>query len=206
MANKIGLLAAFTVLIITGIVFAEEFSADVKSSSSAGGFDGKIYISGDKIRMEVPGGVTITRMDRMTAYILVPAQNTYMEQKLDPSIIASSSSRIQGETERAFIGDEVLNGKNTKKYRVSYQSGAGSATVYQWIDPSIEIPVRTEDINGKWSMEFRNIKKEDQDSTLFEIPASYAKFELPDMSEIMNKAQKEILQDVGQENDGTDSY
>lgn len=187
------LIIFFVLLVLPKAALAEDFSADVISQTKAGTVSGKMYMSKDRVRMEMPGAVTITKMDDMTAFILMPEQKVYMEQKIDPSLIASTSSKLPGETERTFVADEVLNGRNTKKYHVSYKSQAGDVTVFQWIDPNISMPVKTADVNGRWSMEFSNIITGPQGDSLFEIPEGYAKFTMPNMGDMMKAAQEAVV-------------
>jgi hypothetical protein len=192
---KVFFCAAFLAsLILPAVVSAEEFSADVSNQTKLGNMSGKIYVSDGNVRMEMPGAITITRMDDMMAFILIPEQKAYMEQKIDPYIFASTTSSIPGETERTFVADESLGGRNTKKYRVSYTSLAGSATMVQWKDPSISMPIRTADIDGKWSIEFSNIVTGPQNDSLFDIPDSYNKFIMPDMAEMMEAAQQTVVE------------
>jgi hypothetical protein len=48
--------------------------------------------------------------------------------------------------------------------------------MYQWISSDIEMPVKTAAINGKWSMELKNIKTGSQPDHLFDMPKGYKKF------------------------------
>ena len=51
--------------------------------------------------------------------------------------------------------------------------------VYQWWATDINFPIKTEDVDGQWKQEYKNIKMGKQDDSLFEIPAGYKKFEMP---------------------------
>jgi len=193
MRKTVFLILFFALLVSLKTVQAEDFSADVISRSKEGTLSGKMYVSNDRVRMEMPGAVTITRMDEMSAYILMPEQKIYMEQKIDPSIVASTAEKLPGETGRTFVADETVGGRNTKKYRVSYKSQAGNATIFQWIDPAMSIPVKTADVDGKWSMEFGNIVTGSQNNSLFEIPEGYTKFDMPNMDDMMKAAQQAVV-------------
>ncbi len=187
------LIIFFALLVLLKIAQAEDFSADVINQAKEGTLSGKIYVSKDRVRMETPGAVTITRMDEMAAFILMPEQKIYMEQKIDPSLVASTAEKLPGETERTFVADEALGVRNTKKYRVSYKSQAGNVTVFQWIDPTMSIPVKTADVDGKWSIEFDNIVTGPQNNSLFEIPEGYTKFIMPNMDDMMKAAQQAVV-------------
>lgn len=155
--------------------YAADFSADMVSSSPQGTFTMKFYISGEKSRMEMDQAVTISRMDKKVVWVLMPEQKMYMEQPIDPRSAASTQEKIEGEIDRKIEGKEVINGINTTKYLVTFETGGKSESVYQWIDEASHIPVKTSAIDGSWSNEFRNIQSGAQKDDLFEIPDGYQK-------------------------------
>jgi len=167
--------------------YAQDFSADMVSSSAEGSFTGKIYVSGEKSRMEMPEAITISRIDRKVAWVLIPSEKMYMEQPLNPRSAASTSEKMDGEIERKAEGKEVVNGRNTTKYRVAYQAEGKREEVFQWIDESAHMPVKTAAIDGSWSSEFKNIHAGPQDPGIFEIPAGYRpmSFDMPDMKSLL---------------------
>lgn len=175
----------------SGSLWAFDFSADVVSAAEGHSFTGKMYVSGDKTRMDAAGAVTITRIDKNVAWVIMPGQNMYMEQPLDPQSVAGAAEKMPGEIERVLIGPDTVDGKATSKYRIRYVSREGEAVVLQWIDPRTGIPVKTAAEDGSWSMEYKNLKVEKQDDGLFEIPAGYQKFVMPNMQDMMNAAQGE---------------
>jgi len=183
----------YAMFIVLGMAFlardgyAQDFSADMVSSSAEGSFTGKIYVSGEKSRMEMPEAITISRIDRKVAWVLIPSEKMYMEQPLNPRSAASTSEKMDGEIERKAEGREMINGRNTTKYRVAYQVEGKREDVYQWIDEAAHIPVKTAAIDGSWSSEFKNIHAGPQDPGIFEIPAGYRpmSFDMPDMKSLL---------------------
>ena len=183
----------YAMFIVLGMAFlardgyAQDFSADMVSSSAGGSFTGKIYVSGEKSRMEMPEAITISRIDRKVAWVLIPSEKMYMEQPLNPRSAASTSEKMDGEIERKAEGKEVVNGRNTTKYRVAYQAEGKREEVFQWIDESAHMPVKTAAIDGSWSSEFKNIHAGPQDPGIFEIPAGYRpmSFDMPDMKSLL---------------------
>ena len=161
------------------MVYAADFSADIVSSSPQGSFKAKLYVSGDKSRTEMPGAITISRMDEKVVWMLMPVEKMYMEQPIDPRAAVSMREKVDGEIERKAEGNEIVGGRNTTKYRVTFKANGKRESVFQWIDESVHIPVKTAAIDGSWSSESRNIQLGSQDPTLFEIPAGYSK--MPDM-------------------------
>jgi len=108
MRNKINLLLLALSIFILGLfltrAWGEEFSADIITTAGATAFYGKIFVGENKIRMENPRGISITRIDRNIIWILMPAQRQYMEQPLKPSDFLIRSNKVEGETERKSVG------------------------------------------------------------------------------------------------------
>lgn len=165
----------FGVALATSVGYAEDFSADIVSFSSEGTFAGKIYVSAEKSRMEMPQAVTITRMDKKVTWVFMPGEKMYMEQPVDAHLAAGSTGKMDGEIERSVEGKETVNGMATTKYKVTYEVRGKSETVFQWIDETTHVPVKTAAIDESWSSEFKNIQTGPQNQELFEIPAGYNK-------------------------------
>lgn len=176
-----------TVLLAANIVFAAEMSADMNSTSAGHTFRGKIFISGDKVRMENPETISISRMDKKVVWILMPKNMTYMEQPFDPSSSVATSSKVSGEIERKFIAKENIDGRLTDKYQVVYNTGGKKETMFQWIAPGLNIPVKTAAADNSWVIEYKNIKTSKQPDSLFEVPAGYQKFsyQMPSMQDVL---------------------
>lgn len=189
MRKRIVGMIGLTVFCFAQITLAAEFSAEIVSKAKEGTFTGKIFAVNDKVRMEIPGTVTITRTDKNVVWVLMPQQNMYMEQAFDPRNVAQVAEEVPGEIERKFIGDEAVDGKSTKKYHVIYEAMGEKAEIFQWIDPKTNIPLKTATIDNSWSMEYRNLKMRPQDSGLFEVPRGYTKFSMPNMTDIARAMQ-----------------
>ncbi len=179
-------------MILASQVWAVDFSADMVSTTNEGTFKGKIYVSKDRVRMEVPQSVTITRMDKKVLWILMPAEKMYMEQPFDPRNIVVATEKVPGEIERKLIGKESVNGKMTDKYSVVSEVDGMKESVFQWIDPASKIPIKTMAQDGSWTMEYQNMSMGSEPDSLFEIPAGYQKMKLPSGIE-------DIPQDVAEE-------
>jgi hypothetical protein len=155
--------------------FAQDFSADVVTVSEAGNFTAKMYVSGEKSRMEMPEAVTISRADKKVAWILMPGEKMYMEQPINAAAAAGTQEKVDGEIERTVEGKENIGGVMTTKYRVTFETQGRRETVFQWIDETTRIPVKTAAIDGSWSTGFKNVRAGAQDQGLFEVPAGYQK-------------------------------
>jgi hypothetical protein len=169
--------------------YADDFNADVVTSAPEGSVAAKIYVSGNKSRMEAAEMVTISRLDRNVVWILMPAQKMYMEQPVNPRAAANVQEKVDGEIERSAEGAETVNGVKTTKYRITVETQGRRESIFQWIDEAMRFPIKTAAIDGSWSSEFKNIRKAPQDPQLFEIPAGYTKMSvnMPDMNALMNK-------------------
>lgn len=173
--------------LLAGPGYAEDFSADMVSFSPEGSFTAKIYVSGEKSRMEMPEAITISRMDKKVAWVLMPSEKMYMEQPLNPHSAASTREKMDGEIERKVEGNEMVNGRNTTKYRVTFEAEGKREEVFQWVDEVAHVSVKTAATDGSWSSEFKNIRTGPQDQEFFEIPAGYRNMSLgmPDMKSIL---------------------
>ena len=123
--------------------------------------------------MEMGNVITITRMDKRTGIMLMPAHRMYMEHPYDTKNVVATQEKVPGEIERTLIGRESVNGRDADKYKIVYEAADQKETVFQWIDLVTGIPIKTESENGSWSMEYRNLKIEAQPASLFEVPEGY---------------------------------
>ena len=189
MKNRIELIALtvgiFTFFLIT-MAQAADFSADMINKTKAGVIKGKIFMSKDKTRMETQESISITRMDKKIVWILMPKDKMYMEQAFDPAKAAATSEKVNGEIERKLIGQEVIDGRKTDKYQVTYTQNRKKETMLQWIASGITMPVKMAAVDNSWTMEYKNIKTGKQPDSLFEVPAGYEKFStrMPSMKDM----------------------
>jgi hypothetical protein len=192
MKNRVKLMAlamGVFIFFLASIVMAEDFSADMVSTTKEGTFEGKIFVSQDKVRMEIPESISITRMDKQVVWILMPVEKMYMEQPYDPSKVVATSEKISGEIERKLLGQETIDGRMTNKYQVVYKENGKTETMFQWLAPGLSIPLKTAAADNSWMMEYKNIKTEKQPDSLFEIPADYQKFsnQMPSMKDMLEQ-------------------
>lgn len=173
---------AVFILLISGTASALELSADFVSSHGNFTTVGKMYITPDKIRMDMSSPQdmsSITRMDKKVVWNVMHDQKSYMELPFVEDRKPRLEKEYKDEIERKLVGKETIDGHPTEKYLITYKARRKSDQVYQWWATDINFPIKTEDINGKWKQEYKNIKMEKQDDSLFEIPAGYKKFEMP---------------------------
>jgi hypothetical protein len=189
MKNRVKLISLamgiFT-LFLTMTVFADDFSADMISTTQGKSFKGKIFINKDKIRMETAESITITRLDKKVVWMLMPKDKMYMEQPVDTSKTVATSEKISNEIERKLISREMIDGRMADKYQVVYNANGKRVAIFQWIVAGLKIPVKTAAVDGSWTMEYKNIKTGKQPDSLFEVPGDYQKFsvQMPSMKDI----------------------
>ncbi|MDO9565871.1 MAG: DUF4412 domain-containing protein [Candidatus Desulfaltia sp.] len=153
MAISMVLVAAISIFLFAGIAVAQNFSADMVSTTGEVIVTGKTFVAKEKTRMETPQAITITRIDKNVVWILMPAQSMYMEQPLKPENVAATTDKMQGEIGRKLIGKETIDGKTTNKYRIVYTAADKKETIFQWITVDSGLPIKTEAADDRWTIE-----------------------------------------------------
>jgi hypothetical protein len=152
--------------------FALDITADMVTKEGKITRNGKIYIKDTKCRSEKGSTpiYTIVRGDKGILWQVNGAENTYIEAKLTQDLKPWTEEKIFGEVSRKEIGTETVNGHPTKKYEVNVRQGKKTDTYYQWFATDIRFPVKIANANGKWSVEYKNIKNGAPDN-VFNLPA-----------------------------------
>ena len=176
-------LALFSLCFVTSGAFAEDFSADMVNTVGKQIMQSKLYISGDKIRMDMKEGVMIIRNDKKISWMLMPSEKMYMENPIDMSRVPKTSKSLDAEIDRTSLGMETIDGKQAEKFKVNYKENGQNASVYQWL-VNKEIPIKVEAVDGSWSMEYKNLSLGAQPADLFEVPAGYSKMTMPSLGNI----------------------
>jgi hypothetical protein len=167
----------------------EEYSAkQVYKDSSGQEGTNKIFVSRDKIRMEMrsPKGegsmVMIFRKDKKVAWTLFPEEKFYFENKLDEAKLQKAFGEIQDDVKKEELGIETVSGLKCRKMRVettsSFMGRQIKTTSTVWVSDRLDFPVKIQSEEGG-VVEMRDIKSGRQPSDLFEIPAGYTKRKMP---------------------------
>ncbi|KPK41932.1 MAG: hypothetical protein AMJ78_04190 [Omnitrophica WOR_2 bacterium SM23_29] len=182
MKNRIGTITGLTVLFVllsTTTALAADFSGDMIQTTQMGVKNLKIFVSGDKSRVESEDSIIITRIDKKVMWIVMPQQRMYMEQSLSSEHLMTPMDKYPGEIERTLIGREVIDGRAVDKYRIVTAVAMGAtemkSTMYQWFAPDLGFPVKMAAEDGSWTVEYKNIRLGGQAASLFEVPAGYQK-------------------------------
>ncbi|HNS33045.1 MAG TPA: DUF4412 domain-containing protein [bacterium] len=155
------------------VLQAFDFSSDVLMKNNGNTMKGKIFVSGERTRMEMAEMTVISRLDKKVAWILMNEQKMYMEQPVNRNMAVSE--KFPDETERKLVGNDTVDGKKIKKYLVTIKTDRTTEQVYQWICVTTGMPLKTSAVDGSWSMELKNLKTGKQAAGLFEIPSGYTK-------------------------------
>jgi len=183
-----------------------DFSADIDIHMNRNGEEitmpGKMAHSEDKFRMDMDMSnvkglhmppqaaaqmkqmgmdsmATITRVDKKTTYILYPAMKAYVENTLAD---ADAKGSADYKVETTKVGNETLDGHDCVKNNVVMTGSDGvphKATVWNASDLK-QFPVKIEmtaETGDTMVMHFASVKLDKPDSSLFEPPADYTKFD-----------------------------
>lgn len=170
-------------LVVSGIIFlftvamfsyasAADFTADMITKEGKITSKGKLYVNGSKMRADKGNTpiYNIVRGDKGVLWQVNGAENTYVEAKITPTLNFWTTEKIPGEVSRKEIGSEKIDGYSVKKYEVSVKQGKNTSTYHQWIATDLRFPVKVANLNGKWSVEYKNIKKSTPADSVFSLP------------------------------------
>jgi hypothetical protein len=161
--------------------FSFELSADmITKGRSEQPHTGKIYIKGEKYRMEMQGQhqYTVFRPDKNVMWLVMPDQKTFMEMPYDPNQKPRAVGTFKGELNRKLVGSESIDNHPTQKYEVILKEGTKTEKFYEWMATDINFPIKKAALDGSWSEEYKNILYSVSDS-LFEVPADFKKISVP---------------------------
>ena len=194
------LLAVSTILIFGSLSWAAgetqqtsqaQYSADSYMETSKVTLKSKVYVVPGKERKEQEMGgmtqVTIMRLDKGVMWMVMPEQKMYMEMSMkngkqkDPD---ASQYKIE---ERTEMGKETIDGREATKYKTIMTGPEGKKFGgFVWVvDPGIQIKMdaisKDGDSKERIKMELSNLKVENQDPSLFEVPAGYSQMTMPNI-------------------------
>ena len=192
--NKIFLAVALVVGPIPVAFAAQDFSADViyrasvKPDSTAGDAGtsihppSRLYVSKDKMRLETHGfmgTILLVNGDEQTTYALSPSKKEYepiaggLSEYFRVKDAENACSEWQNAAAQKIdcekIGHEVVDGRQTVKYRNRAASDAAISAV--WIDVEMKFVVQWEGAGTE--VELRHIQEGQQAAELFTLPADY---------------------------------
>ena len=162
---------------------AAEFSAVVVTRADSQETKGKIYFQGEKMRQEfsTPEGVSINiaRPDKQVMWVLMPAQKMAMEMPFSKSDLAKTMSMPKDQAQMKLLGTETVNGYETEKYEATMKGNGKTVKHYMWVAKKLGVPIKMVSVDGKFSMEYQDIKEGSVPAGLFEVPQGYQKMTMP---------------------------
>ena len=166
-----------------GLSQAAEFSALVVSRSGSQESQGKVYFQGEKMRREVstPEGqaINIARPDRQVMWVVLPGQKMYMEMPFQKSELGQAMAMPQDRAQMKLLGTETVNGYETEKYETVLKGNGKTVKSYMWVSKKLGVPIKMVSQDGKFSMEYKNIKEGGLPPGVFELPPGYQKMPMP---------------------------
>lgn len=143
----------------------------------------QIYYTPGKLRDEIDMGgqkmTVIRRYDLKKTWTLMP-QKMFMESMLDDPSDQVEDYRLVG---HEVIGRETVNGEETTKHKVIYETDKGRYGGFTWFtDDNIAVKafLISEEAGEKQRIQFEmtSIHRAPQPDALFEVPAGYSELDL----------------------------
>ena len=187
-----------------------EFSADMVSSHLGQRTQNKVYVKGQKLRVEVVspegGAATIMDLEKGTMIMLMPQEKTYMElsgSAAQPQMaqFATAEDDIAQIADKRNLGTEKINGYLCDKYEIVYHdTSLGKMT--SWFSKKLGLPLKTvhQIDDGEMVTEYTNIHEGRVSDSLFQVPPGYQKTAMPamgsGMGSIMQMEDMENMEDL----------
>lgn len=187
------LFATLIIALLSATSRAQDFSADViyldthskrpaDPSPGASHPPSKLFVSGDKLRLEtngITGLILLTDRQEHTAVALQPGKKAYQLLGAGPSQYFrvenpdEACSTWQSITDQKIVcekvGPETVNDRETVRY--TNKTVSETAVTEVWIDKSLKFVVKWQ--SAGTAAELRNIKQEKLATDLFAIPPNY---------------------------------
>jgi hypothetical protein len=164
------------------------FAADATIETAEFRVTERIYYVPGMVRddMEMNGQqmVFIQRYDLRKLWMLMPTQNVYIETDVSQPSEQLEQYRL---VEREVIGQETVNGMDTTKYKVIYESSKDKFGGFTWFTDDL-IAVKafliSEEKGEKQRIQFEitNLTIGPQDSSLFDLPEGSTKLDMTGMA------------------------
>lgn len=185
--KRVVVLAFSLFLLFNNNCFAQ-FTADMVQTENGVTETNKFYSENPFYRMDIKEDgeenyVVVNRNTGITT-VVIPSEKMYMEMSSSGmrSMANDVFQSIEAQKEKYetnHLGTETISGYDCEKYQVIID---GNPVSTYWQSPSLEFPIKV--ISGTDSnmiMELKNIVEGDVDDSVFIIPDSYTKMEMPGM-------------------------
>lgn len=180
-----GTFVALTLFVCCAQARENEFTADMVEHISGKTKMSKIYVKGEKYRLEQEEDglqiIVIVDQDAGVTRVLLPGEKKYIEmESKDPESLMNdpfqSFKFLSTRAEKKYLGREKVSDYDCDKYVITDR---GQDLMTQWISQSLKFPIKIVNHTTKMSMELRNIQEGLVEDALFQIPAGYEKMGMP---------------------------
>jgi hypothetical protein len=151
----------------------------------AGGTEisGKLYSENGNERWEMTmqgmRQVSIVKPEEGRLLMYMPDMNMAME--MDEAAAAKYGfDNIAAGVEATEEGSDIVEGEATTRYRIEPNEENGITDALVWMtDDGIPVKAEGESANGSFSMILKDLKRGDQEASLFELPAGVTPMKMP---------------------------
>ncbi len=196
-----GFAALITFLFWFASASAAEFTADVNQRLHGVDLAGKIFVKGEKYRLEQQDDKKrqmFIIVDQKTNLTIVadPAEKKYLETPSQDMLSLmndpfQSARYMEDKHKKIFLGDEIISGFECKKLKFEAQ-GQEMMTVWKSKKLGFVLKITLPD-KKKSFIHLKNIKEGPVDEVLFQVPAGYAKKEDPQKKREREEAALPVL-------------
>ena len=159
------------------------FSSDVTYTANGETHTGKIYSDGHSVRIELEGRlpakneISFVRLDSGVGQALGPFMSAYIEYPYGNSSDAQFVRYLPDAKVRSrSLGSDLVDGQSCEKVSIMASYRGNTYSSIEWRSHKLNgLVVRSQDADGQWSTEYRNVRLGTQSASLFEIPASYTR-------------------------------
>jgi hypothetical protein len=178
-----------------------EYSADSTIQNEEGTIKQHVYVTPTKERKEMltgggDGGIMIFRFDSKVLWILMPSEKMYMEHSIAGGQRQQRDDPSQWTYEDTVVGEDTLNGVRVTKYKTIATStdgkkyGGFSWRTREGINLKQDLLYKEGKTTKRMLTELSNLKIEQQDPQLFEIPNDFTKFDMAGLGGMLGRQGK----------------
>lgn len=156
------------------------FSSDISFTANGEASTGRVYSDGQSIRIEseaTPGRnrVIFVRLNSGLAQDLDFRDKAYAEYPYGTAADAQFLRYLRAaEVNSEQLGTEFFENQECDKIRVTSTYKGQIYKSIEWRSKALHgLVVKSQDEDGKWAAEYKNIKVGDQPTSLFELPTGY---------------------------------
>lgn len=108
----------------------------------------------------------------------------YFEMKAPKAGVVTTDETLAQIADKKYVGTENLNGHECDKYEIIYHDRSLGKMI-QWFSKELNYPVKMihNGPHGESVVEYKNIRQDKIDSSLFRVPPGYQKMTLPGMGQ-----------------------